>query len=332
MSRERDIVGRPSVGSAVDGDGSLSGCYGRSWAVVIGINDYAHVEPLSYARTDAHVLTETLGELGFAPDSTFTLFDGQATRQNIQDLLSVDLAQKAGENDRLFVFFAGHGQDYTAAASGRKLGYLVPVDGDPHYLASRCISMNEVETWSELIPAKHILYVMDCCYSGLAATRQAGLSPQHGNYLGEIIRRPVRQIITAGRGDQRVIEEAGQGIFTRVLLRGLQGDADLAGRGFLTGSDLGHYLECRVYEQSRGQQRPLFRYLSGDGDVVIGPRSLVGRSVDSPQKTGQSDRHNFGSTKPTLPTCPQVDHPVINRDWRTRFDRFLLTRQPPKDR
>ncbi len=266
MAKDRDILltGQRNP----DGHECLTGCYEQSWAVVIGINDYQHVEALGYARADADAMASALADVGFPSDHVFTLMDGQATRQNIQDLLSGDLARQVGPNDRLLVFFAGHGQDHTAP-SGRKMGYFVPVDGNPEYLASRCISMGDVELWSDLIPAKHILYVMDCCYSGLAATREAGLKPQHANYIAEITRRPVRQIITAGRADERVIEDAGHGVFTRALVRALRGDADLAGRGFVTGFDLGHYLQTRVYEESGYRQQPQFRYLRGDGEFLV---------------------------------------------------------------
>jgi len=246
MGKDRDIDARKTPASLPGPESLLSSCYDRSWAVVVGINQYQHVDKLDYARADADAVSSSLLDIGFPADRTVTLLDSEATRQNIQDVLSGDMANNTSPNDRLFVFLAGHGQDYTDA-TGHKRGYFIPVDGDPSYLTSRCLSMGDVETWSDLIPAKHILYVLDCCYSGLAATRSAGLDARHSNYLAEITRRPVRQIITAGRADQKVIEESGQGVFTRMLLRGLRGGADLAGRGFVTGFDLGHYLETRVH-------------------------------------------------------------------------------------
>jgi len=265
---ERDIsVGNPWE-EAENPLAMVSGCYHRSWAVVIGINDYQLVEPLSHARADAEAVLEVLPELGFPPGNTFVLLDGQATRQNILDLLGGELVNKAGPNDRVLFFFAGHGRDHRAFF-GRRLGFIIPVDGNPRQIGARCISMDLVQTLSDLISAKHILYLMDCCYSGLAATRAVGLAPTHHSYLVEVISRPVRQIITAGRSDQRVIEEGGQGVFTRVLVRGLRGDADLEGRGFITAADLGNYLKTRVYEESRGQQQPLFRYLKGEGEFIF---------------------------------------------------------------
>jgi len=170
--KERDIgVTAPGEPEKTE----LQSLYTDSWAVVIGINDYRLVPALAYAIPDAEDVSTALIDVGFDRRRITTLLDSEATRQNIQDVLSVDMAERTGKNDRLFVFFAGHGHD-SPAPSGRPMGYIMPFDGDPRYLASRCIPMNEVETWNELIPAKHILYVMDCCYSGLAATRSAGLS------------------------------------------------------------------------------------------------------------------------------------------------------------
>ncbi len=109
---------------------------------------YRHMDNLEHSCADAKAVAGVLADVGFDSDHVFLRTDEQATRQNIQDLLCADMARKTGPNDRLLVFFAGHGQDYTTPA-GRKLGYFVPVDGDPEYITSRCISMSDVETWSD---------------------------------------------------------------------------------------------------------------------------------------------------------------------------------------
>ena len=82
--------------------------YQRSCALVIGINQYRHINPLSRACLDAQSVTEVLtSDLGFPKESVVTLLDGQATRAEMMkcffsfDSTSVD--------DRLLVFFAGHG-------------------------------------------------------------------------------------------------------------------------------------------------------------------------------------------------------------------------------
>ena len=53
----------------------------------------------------------------------------------------------------------------------RQLGFIVPVDADASNYYSTAISMTSLREAADLIPAKHIYFVMDSCYSGLALTR-----------------------------------------------------------------------------------------------------------------------------------------------------------------
>jgi uncharacterized caspase-like protein len=87
--------------------------------------------------------------------------------------------------DRVLVFFAGHGAT-RKLASGRELGYIIPVDADLTDFEGSAISMTNFQDISEAIPAKHVLFVMDSCYSGLALTRGGNGQLPSQNYLNEI--------------------------------------------------------------------------------------------------------------------------------------------------
>lgn len=106
--------------------------YANSWAVVIGIDDYAKWPKLQYAVRDAQSVRETLIEkFGFAPERVVTLKNAEATRNNILAAFHDKLAHGGVQkNDRIFVFFAGHGAT-RKLSSGRDLGYIVPADSDP---------------------------------------------------------------------------------------------------------------------------------------------------------------------------------------------------------
>ncbi|NEL27941.1 MAG: polysaccharide deacetylase, partial [Xanthomonas perforans] len=71
-------------------------------------------------------------------------------------------------------------------ASGRDLGYIIPVDSDPEHLASDAIAMSDLQNIAESLQAKHVLFVMDACYSGLGLTRGG---PTSSAYLRENARR-----------------------------------------------------------------------------------------------------------------------------------------------
>jgi len=84
-----------------------------------------------------------------------------------------------------------------------KIGFIVPVDADQSNYYSTAISMTALREASDLIPAKHIYFVMDSCYSGLALTHGAAAFARDRTYLEEVTRRAARQILTAGGADQQ---------------------------------------------------------------------------------------------------------------------------------
>ena len=104
------------------------GAYSACKALVIGVGSYADPQyDLSYARSDAEAIAELLeNEFGF--DQVWTLYDNDATKQNIRRFFERNL-QQVDEDDGLLIFFAGHGITVTSAI-GDERGFLVPHDGD----------------------------------------------------------------------------------------------------------------------------------------------------------------------------------------------------------
>jgi peptidoglycan/xylan/chitin deacetylase (PgdA/CDA1 family)/TolA-binding protein len=247
--------------------------YHDSWAVIIGINDYQHWPKLSYAVNDAEGVKTLLEQgYGFQADHVTLLQNGEATRARILAALSDDLLNggKVTREDRVFVFFAGHGAT-RSLPNGRTLGYLVPVDADTENLQSQAISMTALQEASDSIPAKHVFFVMDACYSGLALTRGGAGQAAHGAYLQEITRRGTREVLTAGGADQQVADNGpgGHSIFTWTLLEGLSGKADLDSDFIITATELSAYVAPSVSALSR--QTPVFGHLVGSegGEFVF---------------------------------------------------------------
>jgi tetratricopeptide (TPR) repeat protein len=104
--------------------------------------------------------------------------------------------------------------------------------------------MSALREAADLIAAKHVYFVMDSCYSGLAMSRGQGAFAKDRSYLEEVTRRTARQILTAGGADQTVADDGpgGHSVFTWALLQGLEGQADLDGNGVITASELGAYV------------------------------------------------------------------------------------------
>jgi peptidoglycan/xylan/chitin deacetylase (PgdA/CDA1 family)/uncharacterized caspase-like protein len=238
--------------------------YRESWAVVIGINDYQNWPKLRYCVNDANSIEEILiNKYGFKKSNIIKLLNEEATRERIVLALGDQLANpnKINKDDRVFVFFAGHGAT-RKLPSGKELGYIVPVDAGSDVSQAKSISMSQLQEFCELIPAKHLYFIIDSCYSGLALTRGGGASRSR-NYLEEITKRTARQILTAGGADQQVADNGpgGHSVFTWTLLQGLQGLADVDGNGAITASELGAYIGPIVSSVSK--QTPAFGNLIG---------------------------------------------------------------------
>ena len=244
---------------------SLDSLYNQSYAVIIGINAYEKWPSLEYAVNDAKSIQKRLKDMGF---DTITLLDNYATRENILKVLGDELPQKVQKNDRVIIFFAGHGQT-EELADGSQMGYLVPVDSDTRNIFSTAISMDQVRQFSRRLPAKHVLYLIDACYSGLGLTRSGGIPSSDRDYLNKITTRKAHQMLTAGGKGEQAHEEEGHGVFTKYILEGLDGSADRDDKGYVTFSDLASYVKPKVTRETRNSQVPQYGSIDGEGEFVF---------------------------------------------------------------
>jgi uncharacterized caspase-like protein len=240
--------------------------YGRSFAIVIGINRYEKWPGLEFAVADANSVKNALEKTGF--DDITLIMDKEATQRRILSELFHQLPQKVNRNDRVLFYFAGHGQTEDLSGGGKK-GYIIPVDAETGSYAATAISMEQIRSLSSRIAAKHIFYVMDSCYSGLGLNRSTGVWPGISDYLRKVSGMRVVQIITAGGQGEQVQEREGHGLFTSYFLKAIGGDADLDKDNVVTGTELGAYLRPTVSNASRQAQTPLFGRLEGEGEFLF---------------------------------------------------------------
>ena len=196
--------------------------YSQSWALIIGINDYQYVDPLSYAVDDAVSVRKVLiDKFGFKEDNILLITNEEATKDNIMEGFQ-EILLSAGEKDRIVVFYAGHGDTYPLP-SGGDMGYIIPVDGDASkekiFLTS--IAMSTIEQLADMSAAKHILYLVDACYGGLTLSTRGLGKEQTPEYLRKMTKEKGRQVITAGGKDEKVMEKAewGHSAFTKISLK-----------------------------------------------------------------------------------------------------------------
>ena len=269
--------------------------YDNSYALIIGIDKYQNVQNLNYAVKDAESIHDILVNTFDFPEFNIKLLKNEeATKQNILKSFS-DITKKADYKDRVLIYFAGHGATDDLPEGG-EMGYLLPVDGDNDDLFLSSIAMDDLKRISLMSKAKHLLYLVDACYGGIAAIGSRGLdSKSTPNFIEKITKNKSRQIITAGGRGEEVIEKSewGHSAFTLNLIRGLkEGNADLNADSYITANELGMFLREKVTIDSENQQTPQYgRMTSQEGEFVF-----VYGSDDNKQTISLSSSANFIQT------------------------------------
>jgi uncharacterized caspase-like protein len=248
---------------------------GRNLLAVIGIDQYQHWQRLGNAVRDATGVSTALEKLGFA-HATAPLLDRRATGKAMWALVTQELGM-LGPDDSLVLFFAGHGatKKHELGTDVVKTGYLVPVD-----------AQHEVFTWVDLegwlravalLPAKHILVILDACHSGIAlgpVIKWRDSNSWRDEPLSTLKTRRSRRIITSALDDQVALDSGplhGHSLFTGCLIEALTHGLRQSGSRVTTGSELGAYVQRRVESYPHSQQTPDFGAFAFDdrGEMVI---------------------------------------------------------------
>ncbi len=222
--------------------------YQGSYALVIGVSDYqdnAWVD-LDSVGADVEAVRETLEDQGFVVE---TLMNPTKNRllNGITDFIGTHGYE---QENRLLFYYAGHG--HTQERNGRKFGYLVPIDAPNPFenekvFYRKSLKMEQIHSWAKQIESKHALFVFDSCFSGSVLQSRAVSVPEDISYLTA---KPVRQFISAGSANQTVPAVS---VFRPLFIRGINGKADYDKDGYVTGDELGRYLQKQVPYYETGQ-------------------------------------------------------------------------------
>ena len=252
--------------------GELVGLYEESHALVIGVSDYTAGWPdLESVTKDVQEVSAALEGQGFNVVRVLnpTKLKLVAAFSNFIDQYGYD------PDNRLLFYYSGHG--YTQELHGRPVGYLVPSDApnpneDRKGFSRRSLRMTQILSWSKQIEAKHALFLFDSCFSGSVLKERALVVPQQ---IRRATSKPVRQFISAGSAGQTVPADS---IFRPSFIRGIRGEADLDKDGYVTGTELGLFLQKRVASYDTGQT-PQFGKIKDpiydEGDFVFALPKVV---------------------------------------------------------
>lgn len=240
------------ISRVADSDGQELLIYQQSYALVLGGSNYTEGWPnLPGVEDDMAAVKQILEEQGFEVIVHMDL-DKAGIDRAFTDFIS---RYGSDPDNRILVYFAGHGHTLKTSY-GEELGYIVPADApNPNYdtaaFQSKAMEMEQIEIYAKRIQSKHALFLFDACFSGalFSITRAV---PEIISYKTS---QPVRQFITSGSADETVPDES---IFRRQFVRAMQGEADVNQDNYVTGTELGEFLQTTVVNYSHNMQHPQY--------------------------------------------------------------------------
>lgn len=140
---------------------------GNYHLLVIGIDAYANPSDyptLNNPEKDADNFADEL-EKKYNFKQIIRLKNQNATRQAI--LESIETFENTTKIDNIIIFFAGHGEYKKPVGypNQNPIGYIAPYDASTS--KATLIPYSTIVEHLSLIPARHILLIFDCCFSGL---------------------------------------------------------------------------------------------------------------------------------------------------------------------
>ncbi|NLH46835.1 MAG: caspase family protein [Acholeplasmataceae bacterium] len=210
-------------------------------ALVVGINYYENGQPLYGCVDDAHGVKSVLernsdGTVNFGVKLlTGTGPSDLVTRYELRDQIRELFAD---DNETALFYFSGHGH---IDATG---GYILTSDAKT---GDDSIPLSDVLTFANISRVRNRIIILDSCHSGIAAAKPS--SPATSELTEGLT------ILTASAADQYATEQNGAGVFTTLLIDGLNGAASNLVGDVTPGSVYAHI------DQSLGpwDQRPIFK-------------------------------------------------------------------------
>jgi WD40 repeat protein len=228
----------------------------KLYILAVGVAQYRDPSwNLTYAAKDARdfVAAMQLQEGGlYRQIEVRLLTDQQATKDNILDGLEW-VQRQTTSRDVAMVFLAGHGVN-----DNLNRYFFCSHNFDEQSLMRTGVAYSDIRSAVEGIAGKALFFV-DTCHAGNAI---GGRSRGGVDIIGLVNDLSSAEngviVFTAATGRQNSLEDAkwGNGAFTKALVEGLKGAADVKNLGKITVSLLDFYVAERVKELTGGKQTP----------------------------------------------------------------------------
>jgi caspase domain-containing protein len=226
----------------------------KDWGLVIGIEEYAGLPVVNYAKRDALIVKEYFNKvLGVPEENTITLIDKDATKARIEGYIKQYLPDNVSKETTLYVYFAGHGAPDVAKGEP----YIVPYDGDTRFIAQTGYNLKNFYQDLNKLKIQRVYIFLDSCFSGVAARAADMLVKGARPALIHVENASIASntIVAIGASDagqlSNAYPDAKHGLFTYYLLKGLQGEADANDDHWVSVKELYIYVKENVSRAAR---------------------------------------------------------------------------------
>lgn len=245
ISPNKEIAHNIKIDRTIDQNIPASGVINaRTFAVIIGNENYSLVAKVPFAKNDAQVFAEYCRKTLGLPDKNVRTY-GDATfgmmKNAIKDIQNISNAYSGNIN--VIFYYAGHGIPNEQS----KDAFLLPVDADGRE-TEICYPVSRLYQELGGLNAQRVVVLMDACFSGaqrgdgmLASARSVALKPKPSTPQGKMV------VLSAATSDETAYpyKEKGHGMFTYFLLKKLRDT-----KGGCTLKELGDYIQQNVIQQS----------------------------------------------------------------------------------
>jgi len=228
----------------------------KLYILAIGVSKYQNNDlRLQFASKDAKDFVEAMklqkGKL-YQDVVVKLLTDEEATKDDILDGLEW-LQREVTSKDVAMVFIAGHGVNDSTGVY-----YYLPANADLEKLKRTGVAYSDLKNTVSGLAGKVLMFV-DTCHSGNVFGGKRAVTDITGviNELSSAENGVV--VFASSTGRQYSLEDPqwGNGAFTKALVEGLKGRADLLDKGKITINMLDAFLAERVKEITKGKQTPV---------------------------------------------------------------------------
>jgi len=241
----------------------------KLYVLAVGVSEYQDPAlkleyPAKDARDFAQAMLAQKGRL-YRDVEVKLLTDVKATRDEVVDGLDW-LQRQATARDVGMLFLAGHGVNDPTG-----IYYYLPANADVDKLKRTGVPFSDIRNTLASLTGKALFFVDTCHAGNVMGGRRAG-PPDITAVVNELASAENGVVVFASStGRQYSLESAewNNGAFTKALVEGVTGKADLRGTGKITHKMLDFYLAERVKELTSGKQTPVNPSPQGVPDFPI---------------------------------------------------------------